>query len=208
MKRTLLSLFATAILLFFFSHCVVPFESARMLPKGSTEIKGSFTHVRYHEEGENDKLNDGYGLGLGYGVTDRFNVKIRYERISTEGDVNYFAFGPKLALMPNRIAALLPFGVYFAEGESTWGMHPTLLFNLTKPAPKFEASIGLRGDIFFESNADVLLATNLGFGFSQNLDRWAIRPDIGFVFNPGESGVIITFGLGAQYNIASGRQLR
>ncbi len=192
--------------LLFLTRCVVPYESARMLPKGNAEVKAAFTHVRESFEGENEKVNNGFGLGVGYGVSDRVNLKFRYERISLDEDfgLNYIAFGPKFAIKPDRIAALLPIGVYFDEGESTWGVHPTMLFGLTRPSPKFELTLGLRGDIFFEDESELLLATNLGFGFSEDLDRWAIRPDIGLVVNPGESGVIFTFGIGAQYNIAQG----
>lgn len=43
----------------------------------------------------------------------------------------------------------------------------------------------------------------LDLGFSQNLDRWAIRPDWGLIFDPGESGVVWTFGVGFNYNIGS-----
>lgn len=194
-----LALFSAAILLSL-SQCVTPYESARMLPKGGTEIKTSYTHVRVAAEGENEKINDGLGLGLGYGVTDRINLKVRYERLSNEGNVNFVAFGPKIALKPNKIAAMLPIGVYFDEGESTWGVHPSLLFSTSKNN-KVEGTVGLRSDIFFEEDSEVLFGINLGLGLSQNLDRWAIRPDFGLTFNPGENGVFLSFGIGAQYNL-------
>lgn len=193
---------ALAICLLAFTQCVVPFESARMLPKGSTELKASYSYVSAREDGEGEKLNDGLGFGLGYGVSDRFNLKFRYERVSTEGNLNFIAFGPKFALKPNRIAAALPVWSYFVEGESTWGISPTLLFNVLPPSKTFETNIGLRSDFFFEEDVDALIGLNLGFGISQDLDRWAIRPDFGLMLNPGESGVLLSFGLGAQYNIA------
>ena len=36
---------------------------------------------------------------------------------------------------------------------------------------------------FFEEDTDLLIGVNIGFGFSKDLSRWAIRPDFGFVFN-------------------------
>jgi opacity protein-like surface antigen len=184
------------------SHCVVAYESARMLPKGGAEVKTALTHVRERYEGEGDKLNNGFGLGLGYGVTDRVNLKVRYERISVEGSLNYFAFGPKIALKPNKVALLVPFGAYFEDGESEWGMHPAVLFTNSKNN-KVETTLGLRADVFFEEDADLLLGLNLGFGLSQDLNRWAIRPDIGLTFNPGEKGFFWTLGAGAEYRFST-----
>lgn len=196
--------FVLAVSLFSFTRCIVPYESARMLPKGGTELKAAYTYVRVTERGEGEKLNDGLGLGLGYGVTNRVNLKVRYERISVEegASINYLVFGPKIALIPNKIAAMLPIGAYFEEGESTWGIHPALLFTANQNN-KVEGTFGLRGDIFFEEGAETLLGLNFGLGLSQNLDVWAIRPDFGLVFNPGERGAFLTFGIGAQYNIVA-----
>lgn len=192
--------------LFFLTRCVVPYESARMLPKGDTELKAAFTHASQHLDGESGALNNGFGVGLGYGATDNINLKIRYERIFPEGSdgegINFFSFGPKFALKHNKIAAMLPIGAYFVEGENTWMMNPALLFTASRNE-KFEATFGLRGDIFFEEGADFLMGLNVGLGLSENLDRWAIRPDFGLVFNPGEKGVLLTFGLGVNYNIES-----
>ena len=191
----------------FLSNCVVPYESARMLPKGAVELKGSYSHVSERFEGESASINDGLGLGFGYGITDRINLKLRYERLfisDADEGVNFIAFGPKFALVPNRVAMMFPFGVYSYEGESTWGVFPNLMGTFPAANNKFEGTLGVRTDIFFEEGADLLIGLNAGFGISQDLDRWAIRPDFGLVLNPGEDGVILTFGVGFSYNILPG----
>jgi hypothetical protein len=82
-------------------------------------------------------------------------------------------------------------------------MHPGFLFTLPGKKNRVETTFGARTDIFFESEADLLIVLNLGLGLSQDLDRWAIRPDLGLVLDPGDDGVIWTFGVGASYNISS-----
>jgi hypothetical protein len=107
----LYALLRTAALLlasFSLHQCVVPYETARMLPKGETEIKGSFTHVRASFDGDSEKADNGVGLGIGYGVSDKVNIKFRYENLKNNGSVNFISFGPKFALKQDRIAAALP----------------------------------------------------------------------------------------------------
>lgn len=198
--------FHTALFLFscilFLSRCVVPYESARMLPKGDLELKGSFTHARVSFDGESEKLDNGIGVGIGYGINDRFNLKFRYENFSNEGSANFLSVGPKFAIVQDRIAAALPIGLYFDEGETEWVASPMLLFTLPNASNTFEATLGVRGDKIFEQDADWLLGLNLGLGFSKDLNRWAVRPDFGIVFSPGNDGSYLTFGLAASYNIA------
>ena len=200
--HTVLFLFSCIL---FLTRCVVPYESARMLPKGATELKASFTHTSQSVEGASGSLSNGFGVGLGYGVSDRFNVKLRYERLiisDSDGEgVDYLAFGPKIALKPNKIALLVPLGVYLYGGESTWGIHPNLLFTMPGRTNQFEATLGARSDIFFEEGTDMLIGLNVGLGFSRDLDRWAVRPDFGVIFNPGEKGADLTFGVGISYNL-------
>lgn len=200
----LYALLRTAALLlasFSLHQCVVPYETARMLPKGEVELKGSFTHVRASFDGDSEKADNGVGLGVGYGVSDKVNIKFRYENLKNEGSINFISFGPKFALKQDRVAAALPIGMFFDEGESEWFISPMLLFTIPNPSNTFEATLGLRADKFFEEDTDLLIGVNIGFGFSKDLSRWAIRPDFGFVFNPGESGSFLSFGVAANYNI-------
>ncbi|HQU71054.1 MAG TPA: hypothetical protein PKV71_06630 [Calditrichia bacterium] len=43
---------------------------------------------------------------------------------------------------------------------------------------------------------DVLVAFNLGLGISSDLNRWALRPEVGYLFNPGENGHYFHWSLG------------
>ena len=155
-----------------FAACVVPintgFESARMLNKGETEVMGHYTYNSFTEGGESDGVNHNFGLRLGYGLTNGVGLKARYVRLVPveEGasGVNYIDLAPKFSLWPDRIAATVPFGLYFSDDESEFVISPKFLF--TYPASnRFEATIATKADIFPEGE-DVYLGLNLGFGFT------------------------------------------
>lgn len=191
------------------TRCIVPYESARMLPKGAFELKAANTYGVELDESEAALDNVGLGFGLGYGISDRVNAKIRFERhflSDAQGAVNFLSFGPKFALVPDKFAMMFPVGLYFGDGNSTWGLHPGFLFTLPAKSNRFETTFGARTDIFLESESDLLIGLNLGFGFSNNLDVWAIRPDLGLVFSPGERGSVFTFGVGVNYNLLSKKE--
>lgn len=197
------NLLLVIVLLPFISACVVPintsFESARMLGKGNAEAMGHYSHYIIADEGESEAYNNNFGLRLGYGISDKFDLKMRYIRLVPEVEgssgVNYIDLAPKYAFLPGKLAGTLPVGLYFAEGESQWVFSPKLLF--TYPANNmFEATLAAKADIFPDDESEVYLGFNLGFGISSNLDRWAIRPEVGLMVDPGESGRAWVLGIG------------
>ncbi|MFT5168160.1 MAG: AraC-like DNA-binding protein [Saprospiraceae bacterium] len=52
------------------------------------------------------------------------------------------------------------------------------------------------------NNCDDLIAFNLGAAFSNNFDKWAVRPEYGLLFNLGESGHFAHFSLGFSFNLS------
>jgi hypothetical protein len=60
----------------------------------------------------------------------------------------------------------------------------------------------LKGDYIINSGEDVendfLLGFNVGAGFSNNLNKWAIRPEAGYLFKPGEDIGFWNIGVGIQ----------
>ena len=105
--------------------------------------------------------------------------------------------------MTDWVAINVPVGFAFGEDlevSDTWHIHPTLL--LTLPISKYiEFNPSAKVLIPFQSEQETLVAFNLGIGVSTNLERWAIRPEIGFLYNPGESGRFLHFSLGFTYFI-------
>ena len=138
-------------------------------------------------------VQDEFGLQLATGVLDRLDLRARYLRV--EG-VNVLGFGPKIGLVKDKLALAVPVGFAFGtdvNSGKSWAVHPTLLF--TAPVNRhveFDAST--KALIPF-SGGDTLFAVNLGAGFG-NLERWAIRPEVGLLFDPGHSGHYTQLGVG------------
>lgn len=200
--------------LIFIAGCFSPinstYESARTLEKGQFEFQGSFS--KYYGNNFQDtveNLNDNLGFGVGYGISDKFDLKFRYEYFDTKTRVqffdqeynfesyNYLELGGKFQLQEDKMALLIPIGVYYYEYE------PGLTGSLVNMEPRF--IITLSGNNNFETNiipkatilyggdgAAVIPGINLGFGISSNLDRWAIRPEFGYN--------ILTFTVGVGFN--------
>ncbi len=180
---------------------------ARMLPKGGTELSVGYTGLT-SLEGEGGLINL-LGAGFGYGITQKVNLKFRYSRLfagDLDGGLNLVSITPKFALKQNKISALLPISVLFAEGGSIWAISPGFQFSAGN-SNKSEFTANVRGDIPFSDEVDgALLSATFGGGFSSDLDRWAVRPEIGVLFSTGGGDPVFTFGLGANFALNPPRE--
>lgn len=83
------------------------------------------------------------------------------------------------------------------EGIEEFEVQPTLL--LTLPVGEYiEVNPSAKGTIGEE---DFYMAFNLGLGLSADFNRWAIRPEYGMLFNPGEEGHFGQFSIGFMYKL-------
>jgi hypothetical protein len=213
MKRILVP---SGILLFFLSSCVVPvntsFERAATLGKGNVEAGGSFSHYTGIADGESESLHNNVGARIGFGVSDKMDLKIRYERIGDYYD--YLSVVPKFSLSPKKTALLLPLSMYSAsQSGKTYSIAPQFINTFTSKKNTADFSLSLKGDLLFspattdiygnkiQSSTDFLVGFNAGAGISSNLDKWAIRPEIGYLFKPGDPGGALSFGVGFQFVI-------
>jgi hypothetical protein len=190
------------------SGCAAPFsdlQSARLAGPNRVEVTPSYSAVSSSDEGERESVQDHFGVQVATGVSDRVDLRARYERINLKDDdsgVNVLGFGPKFGLVGDRLAFYVPVGFAFGEGievSETFQVHPTLL--LTVPVHE---SIELNGSVkalipITERDIDDLIAFNFGVGLGPDLRRWVIRPEIGFLFNPGEGGHFRHLSIGLTY---------
>ncbi len=199
--------FANWYFLFVFSGCVPVnsiFDSAKMLEQNQLEIRGNFSPYYYTEDGnELEKSNQNYGIGLGYGVSPKLNLKFRYELISFPDNIteyyHYYDIAPKFSLIENKWAIIFPLGVYAAKSEApTFVLSPRILYTYSYNQ-YFEITASVTSDLFLVEDADLPIGLNLGFGVSTHLDKWALRPEAGYMFNPGGDGRAFTFGIGFNY---------
>ena len=195
-------------------------QSAKLVGRDRVEITPAYTYVKSStasttspvpppgsgglaQEEYSSKVQDEFGLQLATGIHDRVDLRARY--VYVEG-VNVLGFGPKVGLVRDKVAVYLPVG--FAFGENTeagksWQFHPTLL--LTAPVNRNVELIASAKALIPFSEGDTTFAFNFGAGFG-DLDRWAIRPEIGFLVDPGESGHYTQFSLGLTFFAGQKRQ--
>jgi hypothetical protein len=190
--------------------CAAPFsemQSARLAGLNRVEVTPTYSTVAFSNDESTEKMQDQFGIHLATGIGDRTDMRLRYERISA-GDgsddfvVHVFGAGPKFALKPDRVALYVPVGFAAGDGISAWEtvqIHPALLMTLP-----VNQSIELNGSLkalipVTDREMDELVALNLGVGLGPDLSRWAIRPEVGFLFNPGEEGRFQHFSIGLTY---------
>gem|GEM_PF-1288566 len=217
MKNNILTI-AGFLSIILFSGCAATvntvYESARMPDKGEVELAGNYSEYLpvwvdtiYFDE----PVNRNYGGSVAFGLSENLSMKLRYERINIdniqfwdikieeEGEslavVDYFEIGGKLSLLKDHIAMSLPIGIYYNEGNTMTTLNPRLFFTLG--GDKFELSLIPKGTIFFgEDDIAIIPGATLGLGFSSNLNKWAIRPEVGF------DGLFINGGIGVSVNIS------
>ena len=232
MKR-LQSIYIISLFSFFFFSCAFApvnnqYEKAATLKQGNIELAGSFTGYGAGGGGGTESTNNNFGFRVGYGISDKLDLKFRYERliprdglvgedIFDEGNitgVNYFSIIPKFALIPEKLSLLIPLSHYsFTEDldgkESNGSMNsiaPQIIYTLTNIKNKSDFSFGLKADCLLNNDGGggVLLGTTLGAGFSSDLSKWAIRPEVGAMFIGG--GAYLSYGIGLQFIVLKNKK--
>lgn len=197
------------------------FEKAGTLGRGNGEVVASYTGYNETAYDRSAHSHNSYGFRAGYGLTDRFDLKVRYEHLKpvrqqgqTELLTNYYSLIPKVALVPGLLSLSLPLSHYsyqeLVEGKALTrkvnSIATQLHYTYTVPSRKVDLTGGLKADFVYgqrgyEAEHDLLLSTSIGAGFSNNVDRWAVRPEVGFVASTGKSATYITYGVGVQYTL-------
>ena len=215
-----------------FSSCVsvspvnAGFEKAATLGKGNLELMGNYTHYVASSDGESAVSNNNYGARVGYGLAKNFDLKVRYEKLvpALEEDrsdykINYFSLIPKISIVERKLSFLLPLSRYNIKshggGETTrdhiYSIAPQFITTLTSKSNTSDLSFTLKGDYSIYSGdlgSDFFLGFNLGAGFSSDLNKWAIRPEAGYIFKPGQPGGWWSMGIGAQFILPLGKKTK
>jgi len=188
--------------------CAAPFsdlQSAKLAGKGKVEATPSFSTIQYSDDNNDDSrhVQDNFGIQAAYGMSNNADFRLRFEHIviDKEGEdpFNVIGFGPKIGIVEGAVALNLPFGFALRDGidvSETWEFHPTLLLT-PLGGNQFEVNTSAKAIIpLNRENSDVLIAFNLGVGLSRNMEKWAIRPEVGILLNPGEDGRFTHFSVG------------
>jgi hypothetical protein len=184
-------------------------QSAKLVRPGQIELTPSASRVSFSSDEEDDSghVQDGYGVQLGVGLHEAIELRGRFEHLEGVGDVpgvEVVGIGPKIRLVEDRLALYVPVGRAFGGPDESdfgqsWQVHPTLL--ATVPAHRnVEVNASAKYLVpLKEDGGDNLVAFNLGLGLGPDLDRWAIRPEAGVLFNPGEDGHFYHLSLGLSF---------
>ncbi len=174
-----------------FASCVapvnLPFESARMLKKGDVDVQGNLS--AYLASG--DLVNTNFGGKIGFGLTDVHTLKLRYERLQPTAvryqfsgsayenrtpAANYFEMENKFKT-GRRSAFGLTIGYY---SFNILSIDPRYYITFANPENTFEFTLAPKVHIFVKERASFMPGLSLGFGLSSDLDRWALRPEVGW----------------------------
>lgn len=189
------------------------FESARSLKRNNLELAGNYNSLSDSPD-FSDMSQPIIGVRIGYGITDNFDLKLRYEILfpSSNNNIDWYrhflSISPKYTIVDEWLAVKLPINYYFWSPEEiredVFALNPTLFF--TFPINhQFETGIAVNYQHFFEKETSDYYGFCWGFGFSTDLDQWAIRPEIGYQFAVDGTEPILSVGLGLSYNFALGR---
>ncbi len=194
--------------------CLVPpfseLQSAKMAGQGRVELTPHGSLILSSQEGETNHVQDNLGVQAALGITNFMDLRLRYEylyhpdsggRYDSSFSGHVLGFGPKFSLVKNRLALFLPVGFAFGEDievAETWEFHPTAL--VTFPVSNaFEINGSAKVLIPFRKEQNTLYAINIGLGIGQDLRRWAVRPEVGILFDPEEEGCYFHISLGFTY---------
>ncbi len=203
LNRGLLGFFGIAILMG--ASCTAPvnlnYESARMMKKGEVEVQGSYS--QYFEGAE--KISSNVGGRIGFGINENYNLKMRVEIIALPQSVNasevdpdlsflYFELDNKISLTKN-LALSLPLCHYSLGDGMGYSVFDPRLYITMRSNDVFEFTVIPKCHFFLDAGSPPMPAISVGMGFSSDLNKWAIRPEIGYdVFF--SAGVGLSFYLG------------
>lgn len=197
------------------------YEKAGTLGRGNAEAAVSYTGYNTSAYERSAHSHNNYGIRTGYGFSDRFDLKGRYERFTSvlrqgkrEPATNYYSLIPKVALAPRFLSLSAPLSRYtykeVIEGRSysreVNSIASQLHFTYTVPGNKMDLTAGLKADYVYgrrgwQREQDLLFSTSMGAGFSTNVDKWAIRPEVGIMYSAANVTTYVSYGIGVQYTL-------
>jgi hypothetical protein len=177
-----------------------------MLNRGQIELTGGISGIGVRAEGESQHVANAFGVHGQVGIDRRLNVGFGYGRFELEGGgegFNSIMVGPRVGLIEDRVAVAVPLSFIMGDDvttSETLMMHPTLLMTM-RVGTRVDFNPSVRVTLPTCKNcdmADTMVGLMGGFGI-RAVPNLTIRPEAGITFNPGESGILWTFGVGASF---------
>lgn len=180
-------------------------QSAKIVDKGKVEFTPSVSTT----------LNTfNLGVQTAYGLNRKSNLRFRLERIfivacdrddncensliNYKFNLTHLSFGLKYQLIRNKSAIYLP--ISFTIGDENADIlkliEPTFIYSNGDEVTTSIKVLYPISSISITELKNALLAINIGFGLSNNYDKWIIRPELGLVTTLSFQGAIPIFSLG------------
>ena len=183
--------------------CAPTFQDARLVGPGNVEVTPNLSGLFISDFGETHHTGNQFGAQLIAGAAPRVDMGVayaRFEAADADAGTNLVGFGPKVSLKTDRVALALPFGFAFGGGVETsesFVFQPTGLFTVPI-TDRVDFNPAAKLLIPFCDDCDLLVGFNVGVGI-RPWNRVTIRPEIAFLFNPGESGTVWSTGVGVSF---------
>jgi hypothetical protein len=184
--------------------CAPMFSDARLVGRGQTEVTASLTPTGASVMGDSRYLMNDYRIQGMHGVSDRLDLGAGYARLQmTKGGAgaHAFGFGPKIGLVPDRVAIATRVGFLFGDEvpvQKSWHMEPALLFTVPI-TDSVDLNPSARLLVPFCDDCETLFGFNVGLGISPPSWRLKLRPEMGLLFSSRESGAVWTMGIGLSF---------
>lgn len=190
------------------TRCFAPvnlgFENAKLLKKKEFRIAANYSNyyglVYDDPVSEKDRLFEishvcyNYGLAINYGIFDKFNLGMRFEQLYntiSEIDIlgkkyeynlkriNYAEISGKINLKENKLSLGIPAGFYFINDKFFSVIDPRLYWTF-RGNDKLEFTMTPKVHLLIAGKFGVMPGITIGAGISSDLNKWAIRPEIGY----------------------------
>jgi hypothetical protein len=185
--------------------CAPVYQDARIVRPGQVEITPSISPIFITSGGDTEHVGTQLGAHAIFGAADRVDFGIGYARFEVDdeaaGGTNVLGFGPRYGLVRGRLTAAAPVGFAFgggADAGDSFQVQPALLFT-TPIGQNADFNPSVRLLVPFCDGCDTMVGFNFGLGLGSRTGQMRVRPEIGFVVNPGERGVTWSFGLGVSF---------
>jgi hypothetical protein len=177
-------------------------QSARLAGPGRVEVTPTASTVDFTDEDESDDVQNEFGVQVAHGVHERVDLRYRYVAVDVDGEiVNVVGFGPKVGLVKDHLALALPVGFAFGSGidsSESWEIQPTLIGTLPVTRNFDVTAAGKVIYPFAAEEPETFVALNVGLGLGPS-DKWVVRPEVGFLWDPGEGGHYRHLSIGFSY---------
>jgi hypothetical protein len=172
-----------------------------MLGKGNVEFTPAVSRVGALEDGDSVALGTGYGGTIAAGAGDKVDLLAGYQRFEPrelDGGANFAGLGAKFSLSKDKAALVLPVTFMFgndADVSQSIQVSPAAVFSM--PLGK-SATFNPAARVVWSNceGCDVLFGASAGFSIPFSGGKAVLRPEIGALKNPGEDGLLWTFGVG------------